>query len=56
MPISRLSSRDLEFQLYEVLDAESLTARARYAEHSRETFDAVLATAGACSGADVLGQ
>ncbi len=45
MSLSRLNPRDLEFQLYEVLDVESLTARARYAEHSRETFDAVLATA-----------
>ena len=40
-----LSPRDLEFQLYEVLDAVSLTERERYADHSRETFDAVLATA-----------
>lgn len=45
MSLSRLNPRDLEFQLYEVLNVESLTARARYAEHSRETFDAVLATA-----------
>lgn len=45
MSPSRLNPRDLEFQLYEVLDVASLTARARYAEHSRETFDAVLATA-----------
>lgn len=37
-----LSRRDLEFLLYEWLDVESLTRRARYAEHSRETFDAVL--------------
>jgi butyryl-CoA dehydrogenase len=43
--MSRLSDRDLEFQLYEVLQAESLTQRDRYADHSRETFDAVLATA-----------
>lgn len=40
-----LNPRDLEFQLYEVLDAVSLTERERYADHSRETFDAVLATA-----------
>ena len=39
-----LSSRDLEFLLYDWLDAESLTRRARYAEHSRETFDAILTT------------
>ncbi|WP_280396796.1 acyl-CoA dehydrogenase [Nocardia carnea] len=37
-----LSRRDLDFLLYEWLDVESLTRRARYAEHSRETFDAVL--------------
>ncbi|MFT4044690.1 MAG: acyl-CoA dehydrogenase [Gordonia sp. (in: high G+C Gram-positive bacteria)] len=37
-----LSRRDLEFLLYEWLDVESLTARERFAEHSRETFDAVL--------------
>ncbi len=37
-----LSRRDLEFLLYEWLDVELLTKRARYAEHGRETFDAVL--------------
>ncbi|MGQ4599311.1 acyl-CoA dehydrogenase C-terminal domain-containing protein [Nocardia sp. R6R-6] len=37
-----LSRRDLDFLLYEWLDAERLTERERYAEHSRETFDAVL--------------
>ncbi|MFW0784140.1 acyl-CoA dehydrogenase [Gordonia sp. CPCC 206044] len=37
-----LSRRDLEFLLYEWLDAEALTRRDRFAEHSRETFDAVL--------------
>ncbi|KHD75924.1 acyl-CoA dehydrogenase [Actinoplanes utahensis] len=37
-----LSRRDLEFLLYEWLDAEALTARERFAEHSRETFDAFL--------------
>jgi alkylation response protein AidB-like acyl-CoA dehydrogenase len=37
-----LSRRDLDFLLYEWLDVESLTARPRYAEHSRDTFDAVL--------------
>ena len=37
-----LSRRDLEFLLYEWLDVESLTQRKRFAEHSRETFDAVL--------------
>ena len=37
-----LSRRDLDFLLYEWLNAESLTQRSRYADHSRETFDAVL--------------
>ncbi len=37
-----LSRRDLEFLLYEWLDVELLTKRERFAEHSRETFDAVL--------------
>ncbi|MFL1592176.1 acyl-CoA dehydrogenase [Rhodococcus ruber] len=42
MPAPVLSRRDLDFLLYEWLDVESLTARGRFAEHSRETFDAVL--------------
>ncbi len=37
-----LSRRDLDFLLHEWLDAGGLTARRRYAEHGRETFDAVL--------------
>ncbi|MEU3010203.1 acyl-CoA dehydrogenase [Nocardia asteroides] len=37
-----MSRRDLEFLLYEWLEVESLTSRDRFAEHSRETFDAVL--------------
>ena len=37
-----LSRRDLDFLLYEWLDAESLIQRQRFSEHSRETFDAVL--------------
>lgn len=37
-----LSRRDLEFLLYEWLSVEELTERERFAEHSRETFDAVL--------------
>jgi butyryl-CoA dehydrogenase len=37
-----LSRRDLDFLLHEWLDVESLTKRARFSEHSRETFDAVL--------------
>nr|WP_275585954.1 acyl-CoA dehydrogenase [Geodermatophilus sabuli] len=37
-----MSRRDLEFLLHEWLDVEGLVERPRYAEHSRETFDAVL--------------
>ncbi|MFF5081252.1 acyl-CoA dehydrogenase [Actinoplanes sp. NPDC000266] len=37
-----LSRRDLDFLLYEWLDVETLTKRDRFAEHSRETFDAFL--------------
>ncbi len=45
MPAPILDARDMEFMLYELFDAESLTSRDRYAEHSRETFDAAIATA-----------
>jgi len=34
----------LEFLLYDWLKAEDLTRRERFADHSRETFDAVLDT------------
>ena len=34
----------LDFLLYQWLDVESLNQRARFADHSRETFDAVLDT------------
>jgi butyryl-CoA dehydrogenase len=37
--------RDLSFQLFEVLDAERLTERARFAGHDRATFEAALDTA-----------
>ncbi|WP_151634826.1 acyl-CoA dehydrogenase [Noviherbaspirillum aerium] len=39
-----LSRRDIDFLLYEWLDAEALTRRARYADHSRETFTAAMDT------------
>ena len=42
MPSKIISRRDLEFMLYEWLDVEALTARERYADHSRETFNATL--------------
>ncbi|HWH32069.1 MAG TPA: acyl-CoA dehydrogenase family protein, partial [Egibacteraceae bacterium] len=37
-----LSRRDLDFLLYEWLEVEHLSKRARFADHGRETFDAVL--------------
>ncbi|MDQ1660896.1 MAG: hypothetical protein QOJ68_876 [Blastococcus sp.] len=37
-----LSRRDLDFLLHEWLEVETLTKRARFAEHSRETFDAAV--------------
>ncbi|MEU0241291.1 acyl-CoA dehydrogenase [Nocardiopsis sp. NPDC006198] len=42
MASTLLSARDLHFLLYEWLDTEALTARSRYSDHSRETFDAAL--------------
>ena len=38
-----LSARDLEFLLFEWLDVEALRDRPRFAEHDRETYDALLA-------------
>ncbi|MDY7225765.1 acyl-CoA dehydrogenase [Hyalangium rubrum] len=37
-----LSDRDVDFQLYEVLDAARLCTLPAFAEHSRETFELVL--------------
>lgn len=37
-----LSRRDVEFMVYEWLEGESLIERERFAEHTRETFTAVL--------------
>jgi alkylation response protein AidB-like acyl-CoA dehydrogenase len=37
-----LSRRDLDFLLYEWLKVEDLTARERYADHDRASFDSVL--------------
>jgi alkylation response protein AidB-like acyl-CoA dehydrogenase len=37
-----LDRRDLDFMLYEWLQVTTLTGRPRHAEHSRETFDAVI--------------
>jgi len=40
-----INRRDLGFLLHELLQVESLTRAPRFAEHSRETFDAALDTA-----------
>lgn len=40
-----LNSRDLDFMLYELFDAERLCTRPRYADHNRETFSAAIDTA-----------
>lgn len=40
-----LNDRDIAFQLYEALDTEALLDRPEYGDHSREVFDATLATA-----------
>jgi alkylation response protein AidB-like acyl-CoA dehydrogenase len=40
MPI--LNRRNLRFVLYELLEVTSVTARARFAEHSHQTFEAAL--------------
>ncbi|GAB3131924.1 acyl-CoA dehydrogenase [Tsukamurella serpentis] len=37
-----LNPRDVDFLLYEWLDAEALTKREEFSDHSKETFDAVL--------------
>jgi alkylation response protein AidB-like acyl-CoA dehydrogenase len=51
MTVPVLNRRDLEFVLFELLDAEALCARARFAEHGRETFQAALDTAEAIATA-----
>ena len=40
-----LNERHLDFVMYEMFDAESMTERERYADHNRETFSAAIATA-----------
>src|SRR5471032_779982 len=40
-----LSRRDIEFMLYEWLDAEALNRRPRFQDHNRESFDAAIDTA-----------
>lgn len=45
MTARMLNARDLDFILYEMLDATSLCERPRYADHNRESFDAAMTTA-----------
>jgi len=40
-----INKRDLEFQLYELLNLDRLSTRERFEDHNKETFDAVLETA-----------
>jgi len=40
-----LNDREITFILYEFLNTQKVLSRARYAEHSREIFDATIATA-----------
>ena len=40
-----INRRDLAFVLYDLLDVGAFTKHARYADHSRETFDAAIETA-----------
>lgn len=40
-----VSRKELAFQLYEVLDTDILCQRARFNEHNKHTFDAVMETA-----------
>jgi alkylation response protein AidB-like acyl-CoA dehydrogenase len=42
LPSRILSRRNLDFVLYEWLDATALTQRTRFSDHSRETFDAAI--------------
>ncbi|NMM89912.1 acyl-CoA dehydrogenase [Rhodococcus sp. SRB_17] len=42
---SLIQRRDLDFQLFEVLQADRLAERPRHADHSRETFAAAIDTA-----------
>ena len=42
MNTSLIDTRELAYQIYDVLDVESLTRRPAFSEHARETFDAAL--------------
>ncbi|WP_156509043.1 acyl-CoA dehydrogenase N-terminal domain-containing protein, partial [Oleiphilus sp. HI0132] len=45
METDLLNERDVQFQLYEVLETAALTERARFNEHNVETFNAAISTA-----------
>ena len=45
MPNPLLNDRDVEFVLYEILEAERLCEVPEFADHSRETFDLFMASA-----------
>lgn len=45
MATSLINDRDLHFMLYELFDAQQLTERERFADHSPETFTAAMDTA-----------
>lgn len=40
-----IPEQEIHFQMFEVLDSESLCSRSRFSEHNKETFTAVLNTA-----------
>ena len=42
MPTTLFQDRDLAFLLYELLGTDALPERPRFADYSREAFDAVL--------------
>ncbi|MBK9623010.1 MAG: acyl-CoA dehydrogenase [Rhodocyclaceae bacterium] len=45
MSLPLINPRELAFQLYELLPTAELTQRERFADHSRDTFDAAIDTA-----------
>ena len=45
MNVELIPAKELEFQLYQVLDTQSLCQRERFSEHNKETYNAVMDTA-----------
>ncbi|GLQ05782.1 acyl-CoA dehydrogenase [Sneathiella chinensis] len=45
MSVATMNLRDLSFQLYEMLDTDSLVGRDRHADQDRDIYDAILKTA-----------